>query len=185
MRVQVADMANERLELKSLRVLLACAKPHVVAVLRQVLGIAGVQDVELAADARAAIELLRHQCFDAVFCDEAVAGGDFGHAARRSDGLLDPMLPIFLIYAGPRRLDVAARDLGYTDVLTRPVSATTIMRKLRLAVERPRPFIVAQEFFGPDRRAEARAHSRREDRRKRQPKKIKIASAARGEIVEL
>ena len=179
-------MTNERLDLKSLHVLLVCAKPHVAQVMRQVLGIAGILDVELAADAPAAIERLRHECFDAVFCDEAVGESDFGRAARRSEGLLDPMLPIFLVYGGPRRRDVeTARDLGYTDVLTRPVSATTIMRKLRLAVERPRPFIVAPEFFGPDRRAETRGHVRRNDRRKRQPKKIKIAPAARGEIVEV
>jgi hypothetical protein len=45
-------MTNERLDLKSLHVLVVCAKPHVVAVLRQVLGIARVQNIELAGDAQ-------------------------------------------------------------------------------------------------------------------------------------
>jgi len=170
-------MTNERLDLKSLHVLLVCAKPHVAQVLRQVLGIAGVQDIELAGDAQAAIKLLCHQCFDAVLCDEAAAGGDFGYAARRTPDLVDPMLPIFLVCAGPRRRDVeTARDIGYTDVLTRPVSAKTIMRKLRLAVAKPRPFIAASDFFGPDRRTGARSHFRGSDRRKRQPRKVKLAA---------
>jgi two-component system chemotaxis response regulator CheY len=170
-------------DLKSLQVLMVSARPHVAQVLRQVLTIAGVGDIALAADGRSAIAMLREKVFDAVFCDEASArdtGEDFGRAARRSDGLLDPMLPVFLVYGGPRRRDVEiARDQGYTDVLTRPISAATIMRKLRVAIARPRPFIVAPEFFGPDRRAEARGSFRGNERRKRQPRKMKVAPVVR------
>jgi two-component system, chemotaxis family, chemotaxis protein CheY len=179
-------MASERADLRNLRVLVVSAKPHVVQLLRQVLGIAGVTDIEVAEDGPAAIALLRQQMFDAALCDEAAAQGDFGHDARRAPGLLDPMMPIFLVCAGPRRRDVErARDKGYTNVLTRPVSAATIARKLHLAVTRPRPFIVAPEFFGPDRRVEARSQARRNDRRKRQPKKIKVAAPSQGEFVEV
>jgi CheY-like chemotaxis protein len=166
-------------DLKSLRVLVVTAKPHVAELLRQVLAIAGVSDMVVSPNGPDAIARLAAEMFDAVFRDDAAArdtGGDFGHAARRGDGVLDPMLPIFLVCAGPRRRDVeAARDLGYTDVLTRPVSAATITRKLTQAVTRPRPFIVATEFFGPDRRSETRAAFRGKDRRKRQPKKMKVA----------
>jgi hypothetical protein len=112
-----------------------------------------------------------------VLCDEALAAGDFGHAARRTPDLIDPMLPIFLVCAGPRRRDVEmARDVGNTDVLTRPVSAKTIMRELHLAVAEPRPFIAASDFFGPDRCTGARSHFRGSDRRKRQPRKVKVAA---------
>ena len=78
---------------------------------------------------------------------------------------------------GPRRRDVEmARDVGNTDVLTRPVSAKTIMRELHLAVAEPRPFIAASDFFGPDRCTGARSHFRGSDRRKRQPRKVKVAA---------
>jgi CheY-like chemotaxis protein len=168
-------------DFKSLKVLIVSAKPHVVQILRQVLGIAGVVEIVAVTDGRSAIGLLTHQFFDAVFCDEAVSrdtGQDFGTAARRSEGLVDSMVPVFLVCAGPRRRDIeTARDQGYTNVLARPISAATVARKLRLALERPRPFIVAPAFFGPDRRSEARGQFRGEDRRKRAPRKVKIAAA--------
>jgi two-component system, chemotaxis family, chemotaxis protein CheY len=166
-------------DLKSLQILIVTAQPHVAQLLRQVLNVAGVTDIRTVADGRAAIDLLRTRYFDAVFCDDASSrdtGEDFGRAARKSTGLLDPMVPVFLVCSRPRRRDVeSARDLGYTNVMTRPLSAATILRKLRLALERPRPFIVAPEFFGPDRRAQARAGFRGTERRKRQPRKVKIA----------
>ncbi|HEX3675659.1 MAG TPA: hypothetical protein VHU87_15415 [Rhizomicrobium sp.] len=162
-----------------LQILLVTARPHVAMVLRQVLNIAGINDIHTVADARTAIDLLCTRYFDAVFCDDASSrdtSEDFGRAVRKSVGLLDPMVPVFLVCSRPRRRDVeSARDLGYTNVMTRPVSAATILRKLRSALERPRPFIVAPEFFGPDRRAQGRGHFRGAERRKRQPRKVKIA----------
>lgn len=167
-------------ELKSLRILLVTARPHVATILRQVLGIAGILDIAQTADGAAAIDQLRTCHFDAVFCDEACAldtGSDFARSARTSEGVLDTMLPVFLVSGGPRRRDVeVARDQGYTDVLARPVSAATVLRKLRIAVERPRPFIVAPAFFGPDRRAQSRAGFHGGERRKRQPRKIRISN---------
>lgn len=167
-------------EIKSLRILLVSAKPHVALVLRQVLTICGAVDITLAPDGFAALECLRMQVYDAVFCDDASSrdtGADFAHDARKAEGMRDSMLPVFLVCASPRRRDVEiARDRGYTDVLTRPVSAATILRKLRQAVERPRPFIVAPEFYGPDRRSLGRNGFRGNDRRKRQPRKVKVAA---------
>ncbi len=169
---------NDSGKFGDLRMVIVGGKTHAVQVMRQVLGIIGVRQIQAVADAAAAIDLLCHQSFSAVFCDETVlgAGGlDFGRAARRAKGLLNPMVPIFLVCGGPRRRDVeAARDAGFTDVLTRPVSAATIMRKLDLALGRPRPFIVASDFFGPDRRGGPRAWFRGEDRRTRQPRKVKV-----------
>ncbi len=128
---------NER-DPKTLRILLLTAKPHVAQVMRQVLGIAGISEIVSALDGAAAIELLRNRMFDAVYCDDTSSrdtGEDFAGAARRSEGVLHAMVPVFLVCSGPRRRDVeGARDRGYTDVLTRPISAATILRKLRAAV---------------------------------------------------
>ena len=67
-----------------------------------------------------------------------------------------------------------ARDAGVTDVLTTPISPKTIITKLKAAVLTPRPFIVASEFFGPDRRAKARSAYYGSDRRQRTPRKAKV-----------
>ena len=153
------------------KLMIVGGKAHVVQTLRQVLGIVGVRQIQSVADPAAAVDVLRTQLLTAVLCDEGAAGSgsmSFGYAARRTSGLLNPLIPIFLVCGGPRRRDVeAARDLGYTDILTRPVSAATIMRKLKLALGKPRPFIASTDFFGPDRRAMSRNGFQGRDRRTR------------------
>src|ERR1700742_2528568 len=109
MMFSVLGRVMKNRDFKSLKVLIVSAKPHVAQVLRQVLGIAGVTDIVTVADGNTALELLSNQVFDAAFCDDAAAndtGGDFGTAARKSDGVLDSMLPVFLVCAGARRRDV-------------------------------------------------------------------------------
>jgi CheY-like chemotaxis protein len=162
------------------RLLIVGGKAHVVQTLRQVLGIVGVKHIQVVADPAAAVELLRTQKFAAVLCDESAAGSGpraFGYAARRTSGLLNPLLPIFLVCAGPRQCDVeAARDLGYSDVLARPLSAGTILRKLKLALGKPRPFIASTDFFGPDRRALSRDGFGGPDRRTRKARQVKVGA---------
>ncbi|MGD0141600.1 MAG: hypothetical protein ABSC92_00415 [Rhizomicrobium sp.] len=169
---------NEFENFGAFKLMIVGGKAHVVQILRQVLGIVGVKQIQAVADPAAAIELLRLHLFTAVLCDESAAGSGsqaFGYAARRTSGLLNPLIPIFLVCGGPRRRDVeAARDLGFTDVLTRPVSAATVMRKLKLALGAPRPFIASTDFFGPDRRSPSRAGVRGNDRRTRKARQVKL-----------
>ena len=166
-------------DLGDLQVLIVGGKPHAVMTLRTVLGIVGLNKVCVEADSVRAIEALRDQTLDAVFCDErtdAVDNVPFPLAARRAQGVLNPMLPIFLICSSPMRRQVeGARNDGITDVLVRPISAATVMRKLRGAMFAPRPFILASGFFGPDRRGGGRAPYRGQDRRQRSPKKLKVS----------
>jgi two-component system chemotaxis response regulator CheY len=162
------------------RHLIVGGKPHVVQVLRQVLGILGVKQVEAIADTTAAIEALRSRLFTSVLCDDGAAKSGkecFARAARQSSGLLNPMIPIFLVSGGPRRRDVeAARDRGFTDVLTRPISAATLMRKLKTALAAPRPFIASSDFFGPDRRSPQRPNFGGKDRRTRKARQVKVGA---------
>ncbi len=176
-------------DIKDLRVLLVGGKPHAVQVLRTVFGIVGLTKVVAAPSTMRALEHLQTQYFDAVFCDEfaePVGGMPFSRAVRRSEGLLNPTVPLFFTCHGPRRKEVeAARNEGVTDVLARPISAATVRRKLLQAVARPRPFIVSSEFFGPDRRAKERGAWRGGERRTRQPRKIKMAKPADGDVTLL
>jgi len=169
------DVMREAEDINSLRVLIAGGRPHSVQLLRQIFDMLGIRRVHVAAQLDAAIEFLRTYRYAAVFCDEQIGDPDaFVSSARRAPDLVDPMVPIFLVCGGPKRRDVeAARDLGFTDVLTRPVSAATVSRKLTTATTHPRPFIASSAFFGPDRRTAARGWSGGE-RRTRAPRKIKV-----------
>jgi CheY-like chemotaxis protein len=145
--------------------------------MRTVLTAAGLSKVILIDEPRRALDMLCAESFDAVFVEAAVRLDDvsFALAVRRSGAALNPMIPIFAVYGGARRRDVEKeRDDGITDVICRPVSPKTIMDKLQLALDAPRPFIAAASFFGPDRRAKERPW-RGEDRRALTPKKIKVS----------
>jgi CheY-like chemotaxis protein len=170
------------LEFKTLRVLVVGGKPHAVRTLRTVFSLLGLHQIVVVQDAQAALQQLRFNTFAAVFCDEIVekvGGLSFPVAARRDPEALDKMVPIFLTCAGARRRQVeAARDEGVTDVLARPISAATIGRKFALAVNKPRSFIVAPTFFGPDRRGKGRSAYGGPDRRVRAARKVKIAKPA-------
>jgi two-component system chemotaxis response regulator CheY len=167
----------ERANLASARVLLVGEKNHTLALLRSVLNIAGVMNITHAEDSERAVYLLRMENFSAVFCDQQAAPIEampFPLAARRLTGMHNPMLPIFVLKERAHRQDVEkARDIGATDFVTVPISPKTVINKLQAAITAPRPFIVAPEFFGPDRRAQ-RVPFHGTERRKRVAKKTKI-----------
>ena len=169
----------ERADFSAHRILIVSAKTHTMSLLRSIMGVMGIANILQVEETNRALELLATEDFSAVFCAPDVApidGMSFPVAARRKDGMLNPMIPIFMIQERARRRDVeVARDIGVTDVLTMPVSPRTIMTKLKAAEVAPRPFIVSNEFFGPDRRAKTRAPWSGDDRRKRLAKKTKVA----------
>lgn len=169
-------------EYRSLRVMIAGGKAQPARVLRTALNLVGIMHIVIVPDAATALKLLGDKMFDAVFCDESIeeiGGVPFVVAARREKGVLDKMIPIFLICSAARLRQVKrARDVGVSDVLARPISAATIMRKLSAALLKPRPFIAAPGFFGPDRRAQTRPAYLGEDRRSRKTRKVKVAKPA-------
>jgi CheY-like chemotaxis protein len=176
-------MYGNQTELGSLNILIVSSKPHAVQVLRHVLTINGIAHIQVAASAQAGLDVLSSARVNAVFCDDScgeIGGRSFAFVMRRNAAVPNPMMPLFLMCGGPRQRDVErARDTGYTDVLTRPISAATIARKLKQVVEYPRPFIAAPDFFGPDRRSTRRLIPfRGEDRRKRSARKVKVAAPA-------
>lgn len=166
-------------EFASLKILLLGGKSHGVGTLKAALKSAGVTRIAQVEDSRRAIELLGLELYDIVFFDQNAAPVEampFAIAARRMPSVLNPMVPMFLLHDAARRRDVeGARDLGATDVLTVPLSPRTLMIKLRAALAAPRAFIAAPEFFGPDRRAQARPTFRGEERRVRAPRKARLA----------
>ena len=161
-----------------LRILLLSGKTHGAQTLRSVLTIAGVTRITSSSDPQRALDLLTMEHFDAVYADEAagpVDGLAFPLAVRRTQGVLNPMVPVYVFQEQARRSHVEqARDTGATDFLTCPISPKTVMAKLEAAIQAPRPFIKAPDFFGPDRRAKARPAWNGEDRRVRAPRKVNV-----------
>lgn len=59
---------------------------------------------------------------------------------------------IMLSGAADREYVASARDLGATEFLAKPFSVHSVFTHLAKIIERPRPFITTQKYFGPDRR---------------------------------
>jgi two-component system, chemotaxis family, chemotaxis protein CheY len=163
-------------DLAAARILVVGARGPAGSMLRMVLTAAGITRIALIDEPRRALDLLCVEPFEAVFVEGSIQLDDtsFAMAARRHTMLLNPMIPIFAVFGGPRRRDVEmARDQGITDVICRPMSPKIVTDKLRAALRAPRPFIAAPDFFGPDRRAKERPW-RGQDRRVVTPKKTKV-----------
>jgi CheY-like chemotaxis protein len=161
-----------------LRILLLARKGSSTQILRTVFGIAGINRLTCVDEPRRAIELLCIEHFHAIFTegDMEHESQSFALAARRQPALLNPMIAMFAVVPRARKRDVeTARDLGVHDVICRPISPRTVMKKLSDVLNAPRPFIAAPSFFGPDRRAKSRTASfNGGERRTRAAKKTKM-----------
>ena len=75
---------------------------------------------------------------------------------------------MILIKANVTAADAAeVREAGATELLAKPFSVQALRDRLAAVFQKPRPFVVAQAFKGPDRRRrdnDGGAHRRQTDR---------------------
>ena len=57
-----------------------------------------------------------------------------------------------------------ARNMGVTEFVTKPFSIKTFAQRLQLVIERPRQFVHAGDYFGPDRRRRSETYAGTERR---------------------
>jgi CheY-like chemotaxis protein len=69
----------------------------------------------------------------------------------------NPYVPVILMtgFSEKRRV-FQARDAGVTEFLVKPFNARDLYKRLIQVIERPRQFVKATDFFGPDRRRRSR-----------------------------
>jgi len=78
----------------------------------------------------------------------------------------NPYVPVIVLSAYSERWRILqARDLGATEYLVKPVSASAIYSRVANIVLNPRPFVETKTYFGPDRRRFVTSTLHREDRR--------------------
>jgi DNA-binding response OmpR family regulator len=82
-----------------------------------------------------------------------VDGLELAETIRSGQAGVDPYLPILLIIAYTEMHTILqARDAGVNEFLAKPISAKLVYCRIRSMIEHPRPYVRAEEFFGPDRR---------------------------------
>ncbi len=146
--------------LAAIRMLLGEANPNVRSSLRTSLFRHGLRGIQDSASALRSHELLGEQPFDLVVLDASMEDSDVLGIVRlvREHRLSkDPFVNVILI-ADPPHPDMARRlvNAGADAVLIRPISVQVLHARINLLIESRRPFVVTQDYIGPERRTEPR-----------------------------
>lgn len=125
-----------------------------VELIKGVLQMFGVQKIITRTEGKSGLRAFEECMPDLIIIDWDLAdldGIEFTRTVRRSPN--DPYVPIIFMAALSSHKRVAeARDSGITEFLRKPFTAQALYNHIEAIVEKPRPFVRVQDFFGPDRR---------------------------------
>jgi CheY-like chemotaxis protein len=143
-------------DLAKLRVLVVDDNQHMRAIVGAILKSAGISQIREAAHGGHALAILRDFPADVAIVDFQMApmdGLEFTRELRNPDTSPKPSLPIIMMtgHADQARV-ILARDAGVNEFLVKPVTAKGVLDRLSAAVFKPRTFVRAQTYTGPDRR---------------------------------
>lgn len=129
---------------------------HMRMLLRSLLMALGVGKVFESTDGSSGFVELRERKPDFVLTDlsmKPVDGIEFTRKVRLGKDSPNPYVPIIMVTGHTERQRVeAARDAGVTEFLAKPITTQSLLLRLVEIVERPRPFVRCENYFGPDRR---------------------------------
>ena len=120
------------------------------------LNILGVRSVYRAKNGEEGFEEFVRKTPDIVITDwlmEPVNGLELIKKIRTDSRSPYKTVPIIMItgYSALKRVQ-QARDYGVTEFLVKPFTANAIATRLNHIIDRPRGFVEAEDYFGPDRR---------------------------------
>jgi DNA-binding response OmpR family regulator len=165
-------MASNRLQ--NIQVLIVDDEKTINRLVYDVLMELGFRFVTIANSGRKAIELVTKQPFDFIITDWRMGdldGIDLIRFVRMSPESSNPRLPIILLTGNTEAHYVlTARDAGVNEYILKPFSAEQLVKRIRSIIERPRPFVEAPTYRGPERRYHDAPPPNGIDRRKKKSK---------------
>lgn len=122
--------------------------------LRTMLRHLGFRRIESFSEPAEAMTHVSDTPVDLVFVDFAMPhqnGIEWVHTVRRLAEVANPEMAIILVTGHAERaiLD-AALTAGVDDVLAKPLAPETLLRHVRLVLSRPRPYVHADGYYGPE-----------------------------------
>ena len=156
--------------LERLNFLIVDDNKHMRALVQGILHALGVKNCLGAIDGADAFKELRHFPADIIICDwnmQPLDGLDFTRLVRTGKDSPNPFVPIIML-TGHTEMNrvVEARDAGVHEFMAKPISAKGLYARIKAIIERPRPFVRAGMYFGPDRRRRDNPAYRGTERRK-------------------
>ncbi|MEO5374070.1 MAG: response regulator [Alphaproteobacteria bacterium] len=142
--------------IENLKFLIIDPNKHMQFLFKTVLRALGARDFESSDNSVAAVSLLNSFRPDIVITELVTTpmdGIEFTKVVRRGKEIQNPFVPIIMATAmAEARVVVMARDSGITEFLVKPISATSLYRRIHSIIDTPRDFVRTAEYFGPDRR---------------------------------
>lgn len=144
------------IKFENLSVLIVEDAPPMLELLSGVLEVLGVKKIITARDGEQAWDRFQKEKPDIIITDwlmDPMDGIELTMKIRRDGLSIDRMVPIIVMtgYSAITRVSLA-RDIGVTEFLVKPFTAVDLARRIQAIIERPRDFVDAESFFGPDRR---------------------------------
>lgn len=123
---------------------------------KSVLSIFGFKEIHTAENGEQAFEMVCKHDPDLIITDwimEPMDGLEFTKKVRKSPMSPNPYVPVLIMTGFSSRMRVeSSRDAGITEFLVKPFSARDLYNRVVQIIEKPRQFVDAESFFGPDRR---------------------------------
>jgi two-component system, chemotaxis family, chemotaxis protein CheY len=142
--------------LESVSALVLDDNAHMRGLVRVILTSFGMRRIEEAADCAEAFGVVASGDIDFAFVDLKLGGVDgleFCRRIRLSPDSPNVYLPLIMISAySERNRVIDAINAGVDEFLVKPVRAVDVANRVNAVIERRRPFVKSNGYFGPDRR---------------------------------
>jgi two-component system, chemotaxis family, chemotaxis protein CheY len=150
------DGMAEKIDFSKVRFLVVDNNPLSMQMLEDILRMLGTTAIRKAGDSEQAKQALREGEVDILITErelEPQSGIELVNFIRQGGDSIDRLLPVIMLTARSEPEYVTeARDRGVTEFLAKPFNVDSLYRRIAAVIARPRPFINAPQYFGPDRR---------------------------------
>lgn len=178
-------LSNRRYDFSGISMLLVDQNRFIRTIVANICRSFGVERVYESDDAPDAFTLMKQTPIDIVVTEwvlEPLDGRDFARLIRTARDSPNPMVPIIMLTGHTQaQYVIEARDAGVTEFLCKPVSSRNLLNRMIHAIEKPREFIKAPGYVGPDRRRRDSASYTGLERRK-EPTAVRKAKAPEAKI---
>lgn len=143
-------------DLTTTKILLVDDMAPMLTLCKSILDAFGFQNIYAAHDGKEALDMVIRHDPDLIITDwmmKPMDGLEFTREVRKNPRCPNPYVPIIMMTGFSSRLRVeSARDCGITEFLVKPFTSRDLYNRIVQIIERPRQFVDANDFFGPDRR---------------------------------
>lgn len=116
----------------------------------------GAQEVSEASNGADAKIFIKSSSPDIIITDwmmEPVDGMELVRWIREDNDCPAPFTPVIMVSAFSHLKNILqARDAGINEFLAKPISAKSLLARVQAVIDKPRQYVRAEAYFGPDRR---------------------------------